>query len=657
MTKSRRRIAIVLVALTATLGAAVAISLASPTVRPDPGRSALPSASATVAPEEPGDATIRAVRGHTILPGAPTEPAGRQLQSRLWTIDGTWWAAMVEPATRETRIYELSPDGATWTDTGVVLDERPGAMADVLWSGDHLYVASAVPGRSTANGVRVSRFSREPGGRFVLDPNFPVSLTERGVTAVSVARDGSDRLWAAFVQEGRLSVAHSLDDEAVWSPPGSPGDIAGTLGGGDVAALVADGSGRLGLVWTDAPRQAVMFVGRADGDAPDRWSAPETAFEGLPLADESISAAAGGDGTVIVAVETAVPDDPTAGGSDPASVMLARDPAGAWRSALIGRVDDHLGEPIALFDRSAGEVYVFAASPRHGGTIYLKRAGIDRLEFVAGRGVTVIADPSAPDIAFLTSTKQPIDLEAGFVVLGFDEQTGFYWHAVIGPAGGTATPSASPSSATGSPGAVPSPPAPRRVPLFTDNFDPWPVEGPIGNGWEVGPADAPGTLTAVADGSGPGRHAYLLPAGASAVRACKAFPPTAAGTLVAEARVRLDGTGGADAVITSIRDQSGEAVSVRFGQGGTFAYYSGQTKVRSAVPIRTKTWYRSSVTVHMATHTYDWRLAADDGTVLLTVKGATFREAAVTEISELCAQTPAGDPRIALRFDDVRVSR
>ena len=116
---------------------------------------------------------------------------------------------MVEPVSRETRIYELSLDGSTWADSGVRLDERPGAMADVLWSDDHLYVVSAVPGRATSNGVRVSRFSRQPDGRFLLDPNFPVGLTERGVSATSIARDETGRLWAAFAQDGRVLVAHS----------------------------------------------------------------------------------------------------------------------------------------------------------------------------------------------------------------------------------------------------------------------------------------------------------------------------------------------------------------------------------------------------------------------------------------------------------------
>jgi hypothetical protein len=657
MSDTGRRAAIALIALASILGLAVAISVATPKPPPEPSTSDSPR-SDRPATAAPGDATVHAYRDFTLLPGDPTDPAGRSLQSRLWSIDGRWWGALVEPGTRETRIHELSLDGSTWSDTGVVIDERPGAMADALWSGDHLYVASAVPGRSPSNGVRVTRFSRDAGGRFVLDPNFPFHLTERGVAAASIARDTSGRLWAAFVQEGRVLVTHSVDDEAVWSPPEPVGDEAATVGPADVAALVADGTGRLGLAWSDSGDKTILFANRDDRDAPDRWFPTETALEGLPLADEPISVAADEDGTVFVAVETAVADDPGAGPTDPGSVILARDPAGTWRTALIARVEDRLGQPVAVVDRGAGDLYVFAASPRRGGTIHVKRSGFDRLEFPAGRGLTVIADPSNPDIAFLTSTKGPIELADGFVVLGFDEQTGFYWHAVIGPPTGVVLPSASSSS---SPGASPSPsagsPSPGRAALFTDNFDPWPLDGPIGNGWEVGPIDAPGTLTAVSDPSGTGRNALVQPTGSEAVRACKAFAPTAAGTLVAEVRVRLDGIGPADAVITSIRDRSGEAASVRFGQGGTVAYYAGDTKVRTTIPFRLGTWYRSVVTVHPESRTYDWRLTTDDGRAVLAVTAIRFRESAATQVAQICVQTSAGAPDVGLRFDDVRVSR
>jgi hypothetical protein len=654
VTDTGRRIAIVLVALTAILGVAVAVSMAGPTPAPLPtGSFAPPSA---LPAEELEALTIRAFQDFSVLPGEPTEPAGRELQSRLWRTDGHWWAALVEPVSRETRIYELSPDGSTWADSGVRLDERPGAMADVLWSDDHLYVISAVPGRSTSNGVRVSRFSRQPDGRFLLDPNFPVGLTDRGVSATSLARDATGRLWAAFVQDGRVLVAHSTVDDAVWDGPQQvPGDAA-LVGEADVATLVEDGTGALGLIWSNTNDQSIRFSERSAPDPPEQWSATEVAFEGLPLGDEPISAATDGAGTIFVAVETAVADRPDAGRSDPGSVMLVRGTDKTWRSALISRVEDHLGQPIALVDPAAAEVYVFATTPRHGGSIHLMRAGIDRLQFPVGLGETVIADPGNPEIGYLTSAKGPIDLEGGLVVLGFDDKSGSYWHAVIGAAGSTAPSVSPPASNLASPSSAPTPVIGPSA-LFTDNFDTWPVNGPISGGWQLEPAGVAGSLIAAQDASGSGNNAQLLPEGPATVRACKAFTPVVSGTLQAEVRVLLEGIGAADAVITSLRDQSGEAVSVRFGQTGRFAYYSGQAKVRSAAPIALGTWYRSAVTVHLESQTYDWRLSRDDGSRTLEVKAIPFRESAANEVSEICVQTSVGATKAGLRFDDVRISR
>ena len=655
MTDTGRRIAIVLAALTAILGVAVAVSLAGPTPPPLPTGSFAPPS--TLPLEELDALTIRAFKDFSVLPGEPTEPAGRALQSRLWTIDGHWWAAMVEPVSRETRIYELSPDGSTWADSGVRLDDRPGAMVDVLWSDEHLYLVSAVPGRSTSNGVRVSRFSRQPDGGFLLDPNFPVGLTERGVSAASIARDATGRLWAAFVQDGRVLVAHSTVDDAVWAAPQPvPGDAA-PVTAGDVAALVDDGDGGLGLIWSNTNDQSIRFVERAAPDPPEHWSEAEVAFEGLPLGDEPISAATDGDGSIFVAVETAVADQPDAGRSDPGSVMLVRGTDGTWRSALISRVEDHLGQPIALADPAEAEVYVFATTPRHGGSIHLLRAGLDRLQFPVGLGETAIADPGNPEIGYLTSAKGAIDLKGGLVVLGFDDKSGFYWHAVIGAAGGTAPSSSPTASNLASPSSAPPPSVLDPAALFSDNFDAWPVDGPISGGWQLEPAGVAGSLIAVQDASGSGNNAQLLPEGPATVRACKAFTPVVAGTLQAEVRVLLEGIGAADAVITSLRDQAGESVSVRFGQTGRFAYYADQAKVRSAVPIALGTWYRSAVTVHLESQTYDWRLSRDDGSRILEVKAIPFRESTANQVSEICVQTSVGAKKAGLRFDDVRISR
>ena len=108
-------------------------------------------------------------------------------------------------------------------------------------------------------------------------------------------------------------------------------------------------------------------------------------------------------------------------------------------------------------------------------------------------------------------------------------------------------------------------------------------------------------------------------------------------------------------MITSLRDRSGEAASVQFGQGGTFAYYAGDTKVRTTVPIHLDRWYRSVVTADLDAKTYDWRLTDAAGKQVLRVRGIPFRDKATTQLSSICiSSSTAAD---GMRFDDVSVSR
>ena len=649
MTVSRRLIAVGSVLLAVFLGAAgILVASRQPNVATDPSASPVATASPN-ATSALGDVTAVTFRDFTVLPGDPPEPVGASLQSRLWSVAGQWWAAMVDPATRETRAFVLGDDGVTWSDSGVLLDERPGAMVDALWTGEQLIIATAVPGRSTRNGVRVLRFSPTDDGSFRLDPNFPVTLTARGVAAVSVGRDGAGRLWLATVQDQVVVVAHSTVDDAVWSAMTALPD-AGRVGPDDLAALVTDQRGAVVLAWTDSRARTVRVADHVADASPEVWGSPQVALDGQPITPGALSMTAA-DGSVVLGVRTAVADAPGAGAADPDGIILVRDGGTEWRTALFSRVEDRLGTPLVVIDRATRDIYGFATTPRNGGAVMLKRAESDRLEFPAGRGSTVMTDPSDPEIAFLSTTKASPRLQDGLVLSGFDEETGSYWHALLGPPDGV------PWSAAASPGpasAAPSADPPSETVLLNDDFDPWPTDAVIGGGWTLGPAGVEGTLVSAADPSGTGNHARLRPAGADAVRACKAFRPTTTGRLVAAVDVWLDDIATADAIITSIRDGSDEAASVRFGQGGTLAYYAGPTKVRTDIANRTDRWYRSTVIVDLDDRTYGWRLEDRSGARVLDVEDIPFRDAAADGVSELCVGTST---KGGLRFDAVSVSR
>ena len=78
-------------------------------------------------------------------------------QSKLWYAADAWWGGLVSPGANEIHIFRLDWATQTWLDTGTVVDERPDADADFLWTGEHLYVASATKGFASSHRARVMR--------------------------------------------------------------------------------------------------------------------------------------------------------------------------------------------------------------------------------------------------------------------------------------------------------------------------------------------------------------------------------------------------------------------------------------------------------------------------------------------------------------------
>ena len=73
-----------------------------------------------------------------------TAPTEDKPQSKLWYAHGSWWADMFDTTSGDWHIFRLDRGTQQWIDTGVPIDDRPDTLADVLWDGTHLYVASHV---------------------------------------------------------------------------------------------------------------------------------------------------------------------------------------------------------------------------------------------------------------------------------------------------------------------------------------------------------------------------------------------------------------------------------------------------------------------------------------------------------------------------------
>ena len=76
--------------------------------------------------------------------GSGADPTSSKPESKVWFNDGFWWASMYNSSASAFTIHRLS--GTTWTNTGVVIDDRETTHQDALWdqAAGKLYVASHV---------------------------------------------------------------------------------------------------------------------------------------------------------------------------------------------------------------------------------------------------------------------------------------------------------------------------------------------------------------------------------------------------------------------------------------------------------------------------------------------------------------------------------
>ena len=658
--RRRRLAALAVVGLGTIVVAAVSLALAgvdrSP--RPSPTTTAASSAEPSRGPALAPPPTSRTHLDATLAEGT-ADPLGSTIDSPTWFADGGWWGALLDPPTGQTRLYRLAADGTAWQDTGRILDERVGAIADAVWADGHLYLATVVRDRSVDSAVRLTRYTPDAASGFRPDPDFPVRLTDRGVRSMSLARDGSGRLWLAIVRDGAVQVAHSTANDVVWTAP-APLASGATVADDDVAALVAFGPGRLGIAWTARAASSVGFAARADGDPPESWSAAETVTSGRPLLDDPISVAAVADGSVLVSVA----GDVRVSATSPTAARLVvarRTAAGEWAAAVVGRAEDrHASSAVLVGGGATPEIDIVATQQSAGSQWVLKRSGLGRLEFEAGIGepVAAAAGVAQPDLGGPHLAKEGAGPGAAILVVGYDSTLHRYVHSLFTPApDGSATPppSASPGSASGSPPAGPI----KALPLvpIDDTFDLFAVGTQAPNGWLPRDGD-PAANVAIAAAAGHGNVLALRSAASDNVRACKSFGSVSAGIVTVTALVRLGALGTADATITSVRLHGTEAALVRFASGGTFAYYAGATKVRTAVPWSVGTWYRSTVRIDLGRKTYDWQLAREGASAsLVNVRGIAFRDPAATAVDSVCVQTSSGRAGLGLDIDRITVTR
>jgi len=346
--------------------------------------------------------------------------SGQKPESKLWYLDGKWWGAMATAGTGSHHIFQLS--GTNWTDTGIEIDPRPETKEDVLSVGSTLYILSR------GSPTKLRRFTYA-GGSYQLDNGFPVDLPVPKVEAITLGRDSTGTLWAAYEYKQNVNVVRSNGSDTRWGTPFIiPGAQARGLSTDDIAAVTsfADGSGSaIGVFWSNHPAQTDYFAVHRDGAADSAWSV-ETALTGLNQADDHMDVRTY-NGRLYVAVKTS-----TTIASEALIKLLVRSEDGSWAQYPVAQYTDHNTRPNVVIDTDANRLYVFMTmgdGAKARGIAY-KSSPLNAISFPSSATV-FIQGTNSEVINDGTTAKTNVTAASGIVVMASDG-TQYWWNRLGG---------------------------------------------------------------------------------------------------------------------------------------------------------------------------------------------------------------------------------
>jgi PKD repeat protein len=494
--------------------------------------------------------------------GVANAPTSGKPQSKLWWNDGSWWADMWTTGSGWS-IYRLDRGSKTWVNTGVRNDTRSTTLADTLWDGSRLYIAShvvTVTGDGTPNPsvsgqpARLYRYSYS-GGQYTLDAGFPTTITNNSSESLTIAKDTTGAIWATWTQvAGNSSSGYtntvymnvSAPGGASWSTPFVLPVANPRPAPDDISAVVSYGANKIGVMWSDHLNGAVWWAKRTDGTSPTATSSwtVQPAVQGKGQSDDHLnlkSLVADPSGRVFAAVKTSLNDTSSNPSVPLLQLLVFRPGTSAFTKSTIATAGDCATRPQIILDTQNNQVHAFHTAPSTSvsgcafsgvpGSIYEKTASMDNPVFGSGRGTPVIQDGASANVNDVTTTKQSVNSSTGIVALATNNATRRYWYSDR-PLGTVPPPTAPVASFTASPTSGPAP-----LPVsFTDTS----TGSPTSWSWTFGDG---GTST-----SRNPSHTYST-AGTYTVRLTAA---NSAGSTSSSATITVTTTGGGTGSVTAV---------------------------------------------------------------------------------------------------------
>ena len=402
-------------------------------------------------------ATDYGYEGHSYA-GAGKPATSDKPQSKLWWHDGSWWADMWTTGTGW-QIHRLDVASKTWVSTGLTNDTRTNTLSDTLWDGTHLYIAShlvTVSGDTTPQAslpgqpAKLYRYSYS-GGKFTLDSGFPTTIMNNSSESMTIDQDSTGAIWATWTQvsgdaasgfTNTVYVNRSAPGGTSWSSPFVIPVTNPNPAPDDISAIVAYGSNKIGVMWSDQLSGAVRWATHTDGTSPTATSAwkVQDAVKGPKYADDHLNLKtlqSDNSGRVFAAIKTGLNDAETDKSLAEVELLVFKPGTGAFSVSTIATIGDCVSRPQIVLDTENNLVRAFHTAPGTDvsgcaysgvpGAIYEKTASMDNPVFQSGRGTPIIQDGASDNMNDVTTSKQSVNSTTGLVVLASNDVTKRYW--------------------------------------------------------------------------------------------------------------------------------------------------------------------------------------------------------------------------------------
>ncbi|HWU06319.1 MAG TPA: hypothetical protein VN520_08025 [Streptomyces sp.] len=406
---------------------------------------------------DPGDVGVEGL-SHA---GTGTPTGTKRAESVLWFNDGYWWGNLWDTETSDFHIFRFDTGTQTWIDTGVTTETRTDTHHDVLWDGSTLYVAShkfVHDGVPAAAGypARLYRY-RYDSATDTYTPLGSSQINNHRTETLVIDKDSSGRLWATWQQGQQIWLNTTGTDGLTWgtpfahpatADPASPANVSID----DTSAVIAFGSGRVGLMWSRQvgnDTDGFYWSVHDDTAAPMSWSTPTAVATGYRSGDDHLNLKwlDSSGANVFAAVKTSFTR-----ASQALIQLFAMSTDGTWSVTQIATVSECPNRVILLIDEAAQRLRTFATYPKpsgspnagtcssSGGAIYEKSTPLDAISFTTDKVLRILDVDQYVHNA--SSTKQNINngraggastTNSGALVIADVNATSRYWHFYDGP--------------------------------------------------------------------------------------------------------------------------------------------------------------------------------------------------------------------------------